>query len=337
MMLRAWHFARLMLAVLVVGAFLVACGGDEGGDSSGEAASSVSAPLIPTTGLPQPSNRSLRALLENMRQGPLLAPTGRLHEPGRNRFGFGLFDRGNRQIGNIKVGLYVAMGLDETAHGPYQVRFERIEIGDRYRSQQTVEDPDSATAYYVGEIPFRRPGGYLVSAIAELGNQLVATSPVQVTVRDDMRVPAEGDRAIRVHTPTRESAGGDIERIETRVPPDTMHEADLADALDEGKPVLLLFATPSYCKSRVCGPVTDVAEQVKAEYGDRVDFIHVEIYNDNDPEKGVRQQVLDWQPGEREITEPIAFAIDSKGVVVERIEGAFNVPELSAAVRKSLR
>jgi hypothetical protein len=29
-----------------------------------------------------------------------------------------------------------------------------------------------------------------------------------------------------------ESAGGDNEKIETRVPPDTMHEVDRADALD---------------------------------------------------------------------------------------------------------
>jgi len=329
--------AGLGLFAALAAVFLIAgCGGDDGGDGGEEPARSASQ-LIETAGLPRPSNRSLRALLEHMRQGPALAPTGKYHEPGRSRFGFGLFDRANRQIGDVKVALYVSMGLDETAHGPYPVRFERIELEQRYRSRQTVGDPDVATAYYVGEVPFRRPGGYTVAAIAELGNQLVATSPVQVTVRDDLRVPGAGDRAIRVHTPTRESVGGDIERIETRVPPDTMHEVDLAEALDAGRPVLLLFATPALCQTRVCGPVTDVAEQVKAGYGDRVDFIHVEIYNENDLDKGARSQVLAWQPGERVVSEPMAFAIDSEGVVVERLEGAFSVPELTAAVRKALR
>jgi hypothetical protein len=345
MLKRATNPAGALLAVLAATVLIPACGGGDGSDGESEGPPSAStARLIETTGLPRPSNRSMRALLENMRQGPELAPSQGLLEPGRNRFGFGLFDRANRQIGDIKVGLYVSMGLDETAHGPYPVRFERIEIADRYRSKQTAEDPDSATSYYAADLSFRRPGAYLVSAIAELGNKLVATSPVQVVVRDDSKVPGEGDRAIRVSTPTRESVGGDIKRIETRVPPDTMHEVDLADALDEGRPIVLLFATPSFCQSRVCGPVTDVAEEVKAEYGDRAEFIHVEIYQDNKPKVvrtrqggvllgNVRPQVRAWHLE----SEPFAFAINSKGVVVERLEGAFNVQELSAAVRKALR
>jgi len=282
----------------------------------------------------------MRSLLQNMRQGPALAPTGTLLEPGKARFGFGLFDRGNRQIGDVKVALYVSRGLDETARGPYPVRWERIQVDDRFRSRQTAEDPDAATGYYVGELPFKRPGGYLVAAIGELGNQLVATTPLQVAVRDDFRVPDVGDRAVRVHTPTKKSVGGAIERIETRVPPDTMHEVDLVDSLDEGRPVLLLFSTPAFCQSRVCGPVTDVAEQVKSEYGDQVDFIHMEIYNDNDPKQqeggllgNIRPQVRAWHL----LSEPIAFAIDSSGVIAARLEGAFNEAELSAAVRQALR
>ena len=85
---------------------------------------------------------------------------------------------------------------------------------------------------------------------------------------------------------------------------------------------------------RVCGPVTDVAEEVKAEYGDRADFIHMEIYNDNDPNKGVRPQVRAWGLRRRE---PFLFAIDRRGRMVDRLEGAFSVAELEAAVRKALR
>jgi hypothetical protein len=108
---------------------------------------------------------------------------------------------------------------------------------------------------------------------------------------------------------------------------------DLADALDRGRPVLLLFATPALCQSRVCGPVTDIAEEVKAEYGDRVDFIHMEIYRDNDVSKGYRPQLRAWHLR----YEPFAFAIDGRGIVAERLEGAFSARELRAAVRKALR
>ena len=58
-----------------------------------------------------------------MLQGPVLAQSVPLLAPGRNRFGFALFDRGKRQIGDLEVVLYVAKGLDETAHGPFPARY----------------------------------------------------------------------------------------------------------------------------------------------------------------------------------------------------------------------
>jgi hypothetical protein len=319
-------------AGLTIAAFLVAGCGDDGSEGSREG--SPSTPEVgKEAGFPRPSSRSLRALLSAIPRGPELAPSVSVFEPGKNRFGFALFDRANRQIGDLKVALYVARGLDEPAGGPFFARYEPIEVRSRYRSRQTVEDPDSARSVYVADISFPGAGGYSVVAVAQLGQRLVATRPGQAMVREDSRVPGVDDRAIRVHTPTRESVGGDIEQIETRVPPDTMHEVDLADALDAKRPVMLLFSTPALCQSRVCGPVTDVAEQVKAEYGDRVDFIHMEIYRDNMLENGLRPQVRAW--GLR--TEPFAFTINSRRVVTARLEGAFSARELRAAVRAALR
>jgi hypothetical protein len=275
----------------------------------------------------------MRALLGNFQQGPVLAPSVPVLEPGRNRFGFGLFDRANKQIGELDVGLYVSRGLDESVRGPFPAHYEPIEIESRYRSKQTATDPDSASSIYVSALRFPSAGTYLISAVTKLGNRLVATSPAQVTVMGHSQVPGPGDRAIRVHTPTRESVGGDVAKIDTRIPPDSMHSVDLADALDHGRPVLLLFATPALCQSRVCGPVTDVTEEVKAEYGDRLDFIHMEVYRDNDLQKGYRPQLKAWHLR----NEPYAFAIDRRGIVVERLEGAFSARELRAAVRKALR
>jgi hypothetical protein len=267
-----------------------------------------------------------------MHQGPELAPSVSLLEPGKNRFGFALFDRGNRQIGGLKVALYVSRGLDETAHGPFPARYERIAVEPRFRSRQTATDPDAARSVYVGELPLGVSGGYTITALAQLGGGLVATSPVQLMASERSKVPGPGDRAIRVHTPTTQSVGGRIKEIDTRVPPDTMHEVDLADALDHHRPTLLLFSTPALCQSRVCGPVTDIAEQVKPEFAGRVDFIHMEIYNGNEVRKGLRPQVRAWHLRE----EPFAFAINSRGRVVVRLQGAFSARELRAAVRKAL-
>ena len=99
------------------------------------------------------------------------------------------------------------------------------------------------------------------------------------------------------------------------------------------EPVILLFASAELCKSRVCGPVVDVAEQVKAAHGADVNFVHQEIYNDNEVDKGFRPQVLSW----RLPTEPWAFAVDRTGKVAARLEGAFSATELEDAVRAALR
>jgi hypothetical protein len=320
-----------LLTALGIALALGGCGGDNGDGGAG--ASDGAVPAAKAGDFPNPASRSLRELIRNMRQGPELAPSVGLLERGRNRFGFALFDRGNAQIGGLKVALYASRGLDETAHGPYPARYERIEVTQRFRSRQTATDPDAARSVYVAQLPLWASGGFTITAIAQLGGGQVATSPVQVMVSERSEVPGADDRAIRVHTPTRQSVGGRIKEIETRIPPDTMHEVDLAEALDQHRPTLLLFSTPALCESRVCGPVTDVTEEVKPEFAGRVDFIHMEIYNDNDLEKGLRPQVRAWHLRQ----EPFAFAIDRRGKVVERLQGAFSARELRAAVRKALR
>jgi hypothetical protein len=329
-----------LIAVLIgIGAPVLGCGSDEANDGDGEAVT-VASDSPPDC--PSPSNRSLRALLEPLRQGPILAPGVSLIVPGKNRFSFALFDHSRRQIGGLQACLYVSKGLDETAHGPAAVRYEPIELEPRFRSKTTAEDDDAAQAIYTANARFDKPGTYLVTAFVKLGsgNQLVATSPAQVTVTAPGTTPGPGDRAPVVHTPTKASVDGDLSKIDTRVPPSTMHDVDLADALDRHRPVILLFSTPALCVSRVCGPVTDVAEQVKSEYGDSADFIHMEIYNENDPTKGVRSQVrkygLCWDRGGDLCHEPFLFAIDSNGRIVERIEGAFSARELEGVVREAI-
>ena len=318
---------RTLVSALVAATAVVPLGcGDEGNQAS-------VGPTPPPPEFPKPSNRSFRDVIGKLRQGPAVAPSVSLLEPGTNRFGFALFDRGNRQIGDLEVALYVAGGIDETAHGPFHADYRRIEVDSEFQSRNSAEDPDSARSVYVADVKFGRPGSYVVSAVTKHAGRLVAASPAQVRVRRDAGIPGVGDRAVRVHTPTVESVGGNVEQIETRVPPDSMHEVDLAEALDRGRPVALLFSSPALCESRVCGPVTDVAEQVKSEFEDEADFIHVEFYEDNDASKGARSQSQAWGLN----TEPWLFTIDADGIVAARIEGAFSVDEMRDAVRRAVR
>jgi hypothetical protein len=159
--------------------------------------------------------------------------------------------------------------------------------------------------------------------------QLSTTLLPSVIVGEFHRVPQPGQKAPLIHTPTPADVGGDLSQITTRIPPDTQNKVDYADALGK-EPIILLFATPQFCQSRVCGPVVDVAEQVKQEYGDKAAFIHMEIYNENNPGKGFRPQVRAF----RLPTEPWLFAIGRDGIVKEVIEGAFGVDELTRVVKE---
>jgi hypothetical protein len=106
-----------------------------------------------------------------------------------------------------------------------------------------------------------------------------------------------------------------------------MHDADLAEVLGR-RPVMLLFATPGLCPSRICGPVADIVEELKSAHSGEAAFIHVEIYNHNRPEAGQRPSVRAY----RLPSEPWLFAIDRSGRVAARIEGAFSLDEARRAL-----
>jgi hypothetical protein len=76
----------------------------------------------------------------------------------------------------------------------------------------------------------------------------------------------------------------------------------------------------------------DIAEQLKADYGEQAEFIHMEIFRDNDIEKGFRPQVAAW----RLPSEPWAFTIDREGRVAARLEGAYSARELETAIKRAL-
>ena len=154
----------------------------------------------------------------------------------------------------------------------------------QFQSRQTASDPDAAKSIYTAEIPFEKPGRYDLVGIARVGGKLVRGHAALARGRGEEGggdpIPAVGTRPPRIHTPTLADVGGDVASIDTRLPPSSMHDADFADVLGK-KPVVLLFATPQLCQSRVCGPVVDIAEQVKASTGDDVEFIHMEVFRNN--------------------------------------------------------
>jgi hypothetical protein len=312
-------------------------------------------PAPPAADFPPASGSALADVL-NQAGAPselVVAPASMVFYKGENRYSFGVFTRDRTQVPDAQVALYVAKAppkskqpvkpsgqaskgplgkaakaLNSPASGPFTAKVETLETEPAFRAQTTANDPDSATAVYVASIDFPADGEWRIGALIKEGDELTATLLPSAKVGQFAQIPRVGQRAPRIHTPTAEDAGGDLSKITTRVPPDTMNKVDFYDVLGK-KPIVLLFATPQFCQSRVCGPVVDVAEQVQRDLGGKADFIHMEIFNDNDPAKGVRPQVRAFHLP----SEPWLFVIDRQGVIRTEIEGAFSVDELTSAVK----
>jgi hypothetical protein len=321
--------ASIAVVVLFACALIAGCGGDDGDEAANKPP-----PAADPAEFPKANGQTLAGLREGLGEGgPVLAPSVLVLTSGDNRFGFGLFERDRSQIADASVVVYVAPAGGGPAKGPYPARYESLEVKPSFQSRTSAQDPDSAKSVYVADIPFDKPGKYEVLGIARLDDRLVAATsasgPLSVMKPGNDPVPRVGRPAPRIHTPTKADVAGDLASIDTRVPPSTMHEADFADVVGK-KPVVLLFATPALCQSRVCGPVVDVAEQVKHEHEGDVEFIQMEIYRDNSIEKGFRPQVAAF----RLPTEPWLFVIDKQGKVAARLEGAFSAGELEDALGK---
>jgi hypothetical protein len=320
----------------LIAAALLACALFAGCDGGSEDNSEDSPPPVAKLEqFPDPSGKTLADLRKRLGAGgPVLAPSVSALTTGKNRFGFGLFTRERGQIADAQVAVYVAEARGGEARGPYLATWESLEVRPQFQSRQTATDPDAAKSVYIARLPFERPGNYEVLGIAKLDNRLVAAtsaSPVLPVVKaSEDPIPDVGDRAPRIHTPTEADAGGDLASIDTRLPPSSMHDEDFADVVGK-KPVVLLFATPQLCQSRVCGPVVDIALQVKDDRDDDAEFIHMEVFRDNQLEKGIRPQLAAWNLQ----TEPWVFTVDADGRVAARLEGAFSERELVEAIEKA--
>lgn len=322
--------AAAALCTLALACLLSACGGGGGGGEDSRAAP-------PASDFPATDGRTLSDVLQGAglgsgSEGPVVSPAVRVLRVGENRFSFGVFEVDRTPVTDATVAVYAAPGadLEGKAIGPFPARIEDLTTDDAFRARSTADDPNAAKVAYVSQVPLSKPGKWAFGAIfrAPDGSFSASAIPTPGLVGQFDSVPAAGDRAPKVSTPTLADVAK-VSDIDTRIPPSDMHDESLDQVLGK-KPVVLLFATPALCQSRVCGPVVDAAEQVKSEYGDRVAFIHMEIYRDNDAGKGVRPQVRAY----RLPSEPWLFVIDRRGRISTEFEGPYSVTELSDAVRR---
>jgi hypothetical protein len=246
------------------------------------------------------------------------------HEAGDVRISFLVVDAASQVVTLPTARVWVSRALDARPFLESSAQLERIGVPGGAEAD--------ATHIYVTHVRLSRPGKYWLLAETEGGRPVQALG--DVVVSEDDSEPGVGDPAPASETPTLASVGGDASKVTTRVPPDeTLLRYSVAESLNARKPFVVTFSTPKFCTSRTCGPVVDVVEETARRFeGDDVRFIHVEVYEGNDPAKGFNRWVREWGLE----TEPWTFAVGRDGKVVERFEGAVSVRELERTVRDEL-
>ncbi len=326
--------ARAAAAALLLIALLAGCGGD---DSGGSTASDTGQPFdaavrdaqqVSNADFPATDGRTLQQIADRLPAVQAGLATS-VYTPGKNRLAFGVIDDANNFIYG-KTAIYLARGPNEQAIGPFPAPADPLVVEPPFRSEGAALVTGDIAAIYEAQVDLPEPGRWSVLAVSRAqGKNYGAATRIEVT--RDSPIPAPGEPAPRVETDTVASADGDIASIDTRVPPSDMHENSFADVVGD-KPVALLFATPQLCQTRVCGPVVDIAAQLKAKYGEQVEFIHQEVYVDNMVEQGLRPPLERF--GLR--TEPWLFTVDAQGRVAARLEGSFGNEAFERAIQAAL-
>jgi thiol-disulfide isomerase/thioredoxin len=102
-----------------------------------------------------------------------------------------------------------------------------------------------------------------------------------------------------------------------------MYQYSLDEALRQGKPVVLEFATPGHCT--VCDNQLQMIKGMLAKYESEVIFLHMDQYKNPEAFKAFRV-----------IGDPWTFIIDQKRVVQFKQAGRMLYGELDAAIARVL-
>ena len=152
-------------------------------------------------------------------------------------------------------------------------------------------------------------------------------------VREESHAPGIGQPVPASVTPT----GGNVDDLATitssPTPDPDLYRLSIHEALQAGKPLVVVFATPAFCVTAACGPQVEVVSQLKERFADQANFIHVEVFEDphliQDRQSAVPvPAVQEWGLP----TEPFSFIVAKNGTLHAKFEGFSTLEELEEAL-----
>ena len=299
-------------AALALAACLIAagCGGSSSAQEEPDATSTVE------------TSPTLEALWRAPGEDVAIVPGTSDFGPGTVRFTFLVVDGQGRVVTRPTAKVWLA---DDLKAKPFA---ETIAKSEPVGVPGSAPEPGEVQDVFVSHLKLDKPGKYWVLAEPVGGRKIQAVG--NVVVNSATAAPDVGAAAYPSKTPT--LANATLKELTTSTNPDPqLYRTSVADAIAAKKPFVVVFATPKYCTSRTCGPVVDVVSAVRKKHAKSgIEFIHAEIYKDNDPTKGENTWVREWKLP----SEPWTFLVGADGTIKSRFEGTVSVNELDAAVKR---
>lgn len=210
---------------------------------------------------------------------------------------------------------------------------------DEVGAAPRLTQPSEARGIYQAEdVTFDLAGIWIVAVTADLAEG-TATGSATVLVDTQARLPAPGQPALATVNPV---AGDDVAPVsldsraaDGTLPDPDLHAMTIAEAIASGMPSLVIFATPVYCQSQFCGPVTDVVEAIAADYAGRANVLHVEIWRDFTTQS-INDAAAEWLYRDNDLTEPWLYLIGADGTILDRWTPLFDEAEVRAELDAAL-
>ena len=254
---------------------------------------------------------------------------------GQNRFVLGLLTEDSQVITNAQVHFaFFREGDDAIPVNEADAVFKSTKVEFTHIHESGEQHPhEEVTGVYVAEVTFDQPETLYVrvtGALAEGEPLTVHTS--SFPVQPQSQTPALGSPAPRSDNPTTADVS-DIGLVDSSDPPrPEMHALSIAQAIDTGKPVVIAFATPAFCQSRICGPTMEVMDELYSKYGDAAAFVHVEPYDLTALRQQGQFQLAPAAAEWRLPSEPWVFVLDRQGRVAAKFEGVVTLEDVETAL-----
>jgi hypothetical protein len=187
---------------------------------------------------------------------------------------------------------------------------------------------EGSRGLYVAYVDLPGPGTY--QAVIEIEG-LDTPPPVGFVATEDPKVIQVGEAAPRSKTRTSADTQ-DLALISSDPDPDSdFYRLSIDEAVSNGTPSVIVFATPAWCVSETCGPLLDQAKGLSGGFPG-VDFVHAEIYEDIQVESFEDLATIDAVAEWGLPSEPWIFVVDDSGRVTATFEGVVSDVELSEAI-----